>query len=272
MAWILVPSLVSLRSEFNALAPDRDKTSDGSVGDLLHQQEMSDHNPDETGSTPYKDADFTDEVHAIDVDKDLNKPGWDMEKAVQIIVQRHRDLRDIRLQNVIFNRRIWSRSWGWVEREYTGSNPHDKHAHFSARYTTEQENDTRPWGLLEAEDEMAFDQAEKDFLLSNQAPVTNALQNGLQTDPEIRAAFTSLVALGVKEASGHLVDSGIRVLFLATWAYRDAINKSSGGAGDASYALLSSEDQKRARNARDVLIELGMVPPVPVPVPTDPPA
>jgi len=148
-SWILVPSLTSLREEFNELAPTRDKGSDGSIGDAAHASSSSDHNPDETGATPYEDADSVNEVHAIDVDKDLNKSGWSMTKAVGIIVTRHRTGQDDRLQNVIWNGLIWSRSWGWTAREYDGQNPHDKHAHFSARYTSAEESDTRPWGLLE---------------------------------------------------------------------------------------------------------------------------
>ena len=151
-SWILVPCLVSLRNEFNAFAPDRDKASDGSIGDTSHAAASSDHNPDETGNTPYEDSDRTNEVHAIDVDGDLRKPGWTMTKCVEIIVTRHREGRDDRLQNVIYNRRIWSRSWGWTARSYTGSNAHTQHAHFSARYTTAQERDTSPWGLTEADD------------------------------------------------------------------------------------------------------------------------
>jgi hypothetical protein len=151
-SWTLVPCLVSLRNEFNRLAPERDKASDGSIGDAAHQQEPSDHNPDETGRTPYEDADHINEVHAIDVDDDLHKTGWSMQKCVEIIVTRHREVRDDRLQNVIYNRRIWSRSWGWTARAYTGASAHTEHAHFSARYTTAQERDTRPWGLLEADD------------------------------------------------------------------------------------------------------------------------
>lgn len=150
-SWILVPCLVTLRNEFNVLAPSRDKASDGSIGDAAHASSSSDHNPDETGATPYEDADNRNEVHAIDVDIDLRKSGWTMAKAVEIIVTRHRTGADDRLQNVIYNRRIWSRSWGWTARSYTGSNPHDKHAHFSSRYTTAQEENTRPWGLLEAD-------------------------------------------------------------------------------------------------------------------------
>ena len=162
-SWILVPCLVALRTEVNRLAPGRDRTSDGSIGDSAHSTSSSDHNPDETGNTPYEDADSRNEVHAIDVDKDLRKPGWSMQKCVEIIVVRHRTGRDNRLQNVIYNRRIWSRSWGWTARAYTGSNPHDKHAHFSSRYTTAQENDTRPWGLLEAEDDDMATITQTDF-------------------------------------------------------------------------------------------------------------
>lgn len=162
-SWILVPCLVTLRSEFNALSPGRDKASDGSIGDLAHTQTSSDHNPDETGNTPTEDADSINEVHAIDVDRDLRRSGWTMSKAVEIIVVRHRQGRDDRLQNVIYNRRIWSRSWGWTARSYTGANAHTQHAHFSARYTTAQERDTRPWGLLEAEDDDMATITQSDF-------------------------------------------------------------------------------------------------------------
>jgi hypothetical protein len=151
--WILVPCLVSLRNEFNELAPDRDKATDGSIGDTSHAANSSDHNPDETGNTPYEDADSKNEVHAIDVDDDLRKSGWSMTRALNIIIERHRTGRDNRLQNIIYNRRIWSASYGWTAREYNGANAHTEHAHFGARYTTAQEADTRPWGLLQDEED-----------------------------------------------------------------------------------------------------------------------
>lgn len=149
-SWTLVPCLQCLFDEINTLAPGRDRASDGALGDTRHAAGgSSDHLPDEQFSALRdKDPDSANEVHAIDVDKDLNQPGWSMERIVQTVVLRHRNGLDDRLQNVIFNRRIWSRSWGWTAREYTGPNPHDKHAHFSARYTAAQERDTRPWGLL----------------------------------------------------------------------------------------------------------------------------
>lgn len=136
----LVPCLVALRSEFDELAPQRDHESDGWIGDAAHQQEPSDHNPDGRGL-----------VHAIDVDADLRQPGWTMERAVQLTVARHRLGDDNRLSYVIYNRRIWAASWGWTERAYTGTNPHDKHAHFSARYLPALEDNEDDWGLWEAE-------------------------------------------------------------------------------------------------------------------------
>lgn len=149
-SWILVPCLVTLRGEFNLIAPKRDKASDGSVGDPRHAANSSDHNPDETGRTPSSDTDRVNEVHAIDVDKELRQAGWDMNRCLQIIITRHRAGLDDRLQNVIYNRRIWSRSWGWTARTYTGSNAHTQHGHFSARYGSAQEASTKPWGLAEA--------------------------------------------------------------------------------------------------------------------------
>lgn len=160
-SWILVPCLRSLQNEFNELAPARDRASDGAIGNAPHAAGTSDHNPDETGRTPTKDADSINEVHAIDTDADLRKPGWTMQRAVNIIVGRHRRGEDDRLQNVIWNRRIASRSWGWTWQDYTGPSPHTEHAHFSARYTTAQEQDTRPWGLLE--DDQEDDMNKTDF-------------------------------------------------------------------------------------------------------------
>lgn len=192
-SWILVPCLVSLREEFNRLAPARDNASDGSIGDVAHQQESSDHNPDETGKTPSEDADSVNEVHAIDVDSDLRKPGWTMQRCVDIIVARHRTGLDDRLQNVIYNRRIWSRSWGWTARAYSGPSPHTEHAHFSARYTTAQEADTRPWGLLE-EDTMTPDDAKAVAAATQNLEVG---RSGLTLGAMLQSTLTAVQALVV---------------------------------------------------------------------------
>lgn len=150
--WILVPCLVALRGEFNKLSPNRDKGADGSIGDAAHQQESSDHNPDETGRTPFEDADSINEVHAIDIDSTGPWPaGKDLNSRVEIIRLNHLRGRDNRLQNIIWKDRVASRSWDWTWQDRPGIG-HFDHAHFSARYTTAQENDTSPWGVWEDDD------------------------------------------------------------------------------------------------------------------------
>lgn len=149
-AWILVPCLEALRGEFNQLNPGRDKSSDGSIGDSAHADRESDHNPDETGATNDEDSDSRNEVHAIDVDASGPWPnGMSMHAATRLIADRHRSGKDDRLQGVIYDREIcWEPAWQW--KPYSGSNPHDKHAHFSAWYDTgARENDRSPFGLLE---------------------------------------------------------------------------------------------------------------------------
>lgn len=145
--WHLVPCLAKLRDEFNAIAPGRDKTSDGTIGDTAHQQSVSDHNPDETGAVPIRDADSSNEVHGLDVDVDLRTPGLTMEKIVQFTRARCLAGTEKRLRYIIFDRRIWSASNGWREEPYRGANPHDHHAHFSASYDSAREASTASWHL-----------------------------------------------------------------------------------------------------------------------------
>lgn len=161
-AWILVPCLAVLRREFDVVSPHRDKGADGSIGNTAHAAASSDHNPDESGNTPYEDADNVDEVHAIDVDSTGPWPdgrgggagAW-FDRTVRAIAARERVEYESailvgRLQNIIWRGRIISRSWGWSEwRDYSGPSDHFDHAHFSARYLTSTENDTRPWGVAE---------------------------------------------------------------------------------------------------------------------------
>lgn len=146
-SWKVVPSLQHLLAELDAVAPQRDRTSDGSIGDTSHSARPSGHNPDETGSPEDFDADSVNEVRARDFDKDLNRPGLTMEMVAQHLVQQCRAGRITWIKYIIFNRRIWSASNGWVTRTYNGANPHDKHMHVSAKPDTASENDTRPLGL-----------------------------------------------------------------------------------------------------------------------------
>jgi hypothetical protein len=156
--WVLVPCLVTLRGEFNAVAPGRDKGADGSIADNRHNQ-SSDHTPDEDSDILRDhDADHKNEVHALDIDSSGPWPGgwaW-FDAAVKNIVDRHRRGEDDRLQYVIWNRKIANASIGnWTWRTYTGSrDPHINHAHFSARYTSAQEADTSPFGVAKEEEDV----------------------------------------------------------------------------------------------------------------------
>lgn len=160
-SWTVVPCLLTLRDEFNAAAPGRDKGADGTIGDSSHTS-SSDHTPDEDSDVLRDhDADSKNEVHALDIDSTGPWP-WSFDAKIKEIAEQERADYEHptivgRLQYVIWDREIISRNWGWSGwRPYTGSSPHTDHAHFSARYVTEAENSTRPW-RVNKEDEMELD-------------------------------------------------------------------------------------------------------------------
>jgi hypothetical protein len=140
--WVTVPCLLTLRSEFNAIAEGRPKGADGTIGDQAHADRVSDHNPDETGAVPVRDADHLNEVHALDI---TTYPGLD--KAVRFILGRCRSGAEKRLRYIIWDHEIFEASSDWRARTYDGTDPHTGHAHFSASYETARESDTRSWHL-----------------------------------------------------------------------------------------------------------------------------
>jgi hypothetical protein len=100
---------------------DRDRSSDGWIGNLAHSFNRSDHNPDAAGI-----------VRAIDIDRDLSgkaKPDLMPYLADQIRLCAKRG--DKRISYIIFNGRIASSRMGWRWRKYSGINPHIKHCHIS---------------------------------------------------------------------------------------------------------------------------------------------
>lgn len=126
MTWRLARSLSVLRDEINTAYPNRDRTSDGTIGDPAHAGRRSDHNPDANGV-----------VRAMDIDADLGPSG-----AAAALAEHLRSLGaagDARLTDwgyVIFNARIAGGNpergpnrWNW--RPYTGPNAHRHHLHLS---------------------------------------------------------------------------------------------------------------------------------------------
>jgi hypothetical protein len=120
-----------LREQFDDSFPDRDRSSDGWIGDTRHSARPSDHNPDaKTGV-----------VRAIDVDRDVSgsaKPDLMPDIADQIRLAAKAG--DKRIAYVIFEGRIASSRMGWRWRKYSGSNPHNKHCHIS--FTTKGDTDS----------------------------------------------------------------------------------------------------------------------------------
>jgi hypothetical protein len=110
-----------LREQFDDSFPDRDRTSDGWIGDTRHASRPSDHNPDPSSGI----------VRAIDLDRDVSgkaKPDLMPDIADQL---RRLAKTDKRIAYIIFNGRIASPRLGWRWRKYTGSNPHNHHCHVS---------------------------------------------------------------------------------------------------------------------------------------------
>lgn len=118
-----------LREQIDDAFADRDRTSDGWIGDTRHAARPSDHNPDANGW-----------VRAIDVDRDLSgkaKPDIMPDLADQIRLAGKSG--EKRIAYVIFDGRIASSRFNWRWRKYTGSNKHNHHCHIS--FTKEGDED-----------------------------------------------------------------------------------------------------------------------------------
>jgi hypothetical protein len=124
-------SILTLRSQIDAMAPGRDKSNDGTIGDTSSQAGKSDHNPNSDGV-----------VTAIDITHD---PSHGVDAGA--IVEALRASRDPRIKYVIWNRRIFSSEvnpWEW--RPYSGPNPTENHFHLSVVSDQQLYDDhSNPW-------------------------------------------------------------------------------------------------------------------------------
>ena len=120
-----------LREQFDDSYPDRDRTSDGWIGDTRHAARPSDHNPDEQGI-----------VRAIDIDRDLSgkaKPDLMPDLADQLRLCGKSG--DKRISYIIFNGRIASSKKSWAWRPYDGINKHNHHCHVSFTKAADEASD-----------------------------------------------------------------------------------------------------------------------------------
>ena len=127
----LSKSAIQLREQIDDAFPDRDRTSDGWLGDAKHAARKSDHNPDEQGW-----------VRAIDVDRDLSgkaKPDImpDLADQIRLYGKSHPK----RIGYVIFDGKIASAKKGWAWRPYDGINKHNHHCHISFTKAADEASD-----------------------------------------------------------------------------------------------------------------------------------
>jgi hypothetical protein len=108
-----------LREQIDDSFPDRDRKSDGWIGDAKHSNRKSDHNPDSINGI----------VRAIDVDKDLDsRPSTGAYLADQI---RECAKKDRRISYIIYAGKIASRKSLFRWKKYSGINSHHAHIHIS---------------------------------------------------------------------------------------------------------------------------------------------
>lgn len=137
MSWKPVAGAAVMRDQINKRWPDRDKRSDGILGDLLHAARQSDHNPDSQGF-----------VHALDIDEDLRGSKNDNIWLADQIIAYARMKRggSSRLKYVVYENKIASGTypnhfWTWRGDNYD----HTIHMHIS--FTTQGQEDGTPFNI-----------------------------------------------------------------------------------------------------------------------------
>jgi hypothetical protein len=143
------------------------------IGDEAHKLHPSDHNEDDTPGSmaAQSDADNNPEHRAIDV---MLGPAFTKQDGDELVSNLLRDpAARARLQNVIWYGHIWSRSWGWTRRDYTGSDPHTNHPHISG-WAGDDEN-AADWPAVEGDDMFGDDDAAR---LANVERMLNKVMKG----------------------------------------------------------------------------------------------
>ena len=137
LPWHVAPSLIALRAEVNSRWPNRDRSSDGAIGDTAHQAGTNSHNA--VGHPGGPSVGSRGAVHALDI----TSAGIDVDTVLNAVIG------DSRVWYVIHGGRIWSRTSGWAARAYSGD-PHSTHIHVNLREDSQPaavaaESDTSRW-------------------------------------------------------------------------------------------------------------------------------
>jgi hypothetical protein len=141
--WRPAGAIAELFAEANALDPNRNKASDGTIGDARHQTGHSDHNPEVIPpATPAV-------VRAGDI---TNDPALHLDQVAERIRAKAAagQLSQVTAGGyVILNNRITKPDFsGWSK--YTGDDPHVSHMHVSSSRVVAQFDSRAPWGVFTA--------------------------------------------------------------------------------------------------------------------------
>lgn len=199
--WELTDGLYNLRAQVNAAFPDRDKASDGTIGDAAHQAGTSSHNPDDSPANKGRpewdgDSDANSEVRAWDMDTDLRAAP----ATAQQVVDHIRKLPGVSsvLRYMIYNRKIYRAANGWAPEAYEGPSAHTEHIHFTGQFTQAADNNT------------TFDYRLEEIPVSltadDKAWITNTVKANSTNNGEVQAATKAVIDAALAAFADDFLD------------------------------------------------------------------
>lgn len=148
MTWRNAEALLCLRAELDAAFPGRDRASDGGIGNVAHSTRTSDHNP------WVVDANGIGVVRAFDFDAgpgllpdEAHDTAGDVLCAAVVAAARARHPAMTYGSYIIYERTIYSYTYGFEARPYNGTNPHDSHVHVSVGRARAAYDSRAAWGV-----------------------------------------------------------------------------------------------------------------------------
>lgn len=197
--WRNAKAILKLREQLNTAYPKRSKVSDGTIGDVRHSSNKSDHNPNGKGV-----------VTAIDITHDPVNGMGGRQLANQLLSSGDKRIKYIISDGQIASGYGANHPYG-VWRKYTGSNRHEKHVHISVRdgyYDQDQDWDI---GHVRIDTEEAN---KRGLRLGDTGQYVRELQLNLQTLGfvlEVTGNFDSRTELVVKrfQRQNGLEDDGV---------------------------------------------------------------
>lgn len=157
MTWRVARALDVLLDELNVQAPDRNRLSDGGIGDAAHATRDSDHNPwvKVNGVGVVRARDFTHDPPG----------GLDCQQLADRLADMIRARAHPALgygAYIIWGARIFSAARvneGW--RDYYGSNPHERHLHLSVALDPIGFDSPQLWRIFTEEEDDMFTDADR---------------------------------------------------------------------------------------------------------------